>query len=121
MHMAQQQNTGGNEAEKLVSDYQLVQEQLRSSALQLEQLQAQKAELERAKEEVAGAAGKVYISVGGIIVETDKQKALADISSKAEITQVRIGFITKQYNDMKSKEKQLGEQLTKMLDKRNTG
>lgn len=119
--MAQQQNSGENETEKLVSDYQLVQEQLRASALQLEQLQAQKAELERAKEEVSNATGKVYVSVGGVIVEMEKQKALEDIGSRAELAQVRIGSVTKQYNDMKAKEKQLGEKLTQMLDKKGAG
>ncbi len=119
--MVQQTNTNNNEAERLVGDYQVVQEQIRSSALQLEQLQMQKAELERAKEEVSGASGKVYISVGGVIVETDKAKALEDISSKAELTQVRIGSLTKQFNDIKTKEKQLGEKLTQMLGGKDTG
>lgn len=112
--MAQQTNQGESEAEKLVRDYQMTQEQMRGAALQLEQLQAQKSELGRAKEEVGGASGKVYISVGGVIVETNKDKALADIKERSELTELRITSLTKQFNELKGKEKQLGEKITQM-------
>ncbi len=112
--MAQQTNQPGNEAEKTVRDYQMVQEQLRAASLQLDQLQVQKAELSRAKDEVTGSSGKVYITVGGVIVETSKEKALADIKDKSELAEVRITSLGKQLNDLKAKEKQLGEKITQM-------
>lgn len=112
--MAQQTSGGESEAEKIVGDYQMVQEQLRAAAMQLEQLQVQKAELSRAKEEVEGASGRVYITVGGVIVETNKDKALADIKEKSELAEVRITSMAKQFNEFKAKEKQLGEKLTQM-------
>lgn len=74
----------------------------------------QKSELARAKEEVDGANGKVYITVGGVIVETNKDKALADIKEKTELSDVRINSLTKQLNELKAKEKQLGEKITAM-------
>ena len=110
--MAQQ--TGEQEAEKLVRDYQMAQEQLRAAALQLDQFQNQKMELERANTEITNATGKIYITVGGVIVETEKGKALSDIKEKQELTEVRITSISKQYNDLKAREKQLGEKLTQM-------
>jgi len=109
-----QQDTGEEEAERAVRDYQQLQEQLRAAAVQLNQLQAQKADLDRAKEEVSGAGGRVYLTVGGVIVETTKEKALKDIGERSELTTVRIGSLTKQYNDLKAKEKQLGDRLTQM-------
>ena len=112
--MAQQSNQGGNDTEKTVRDYQNTQEQLRATMMQLDQLQIQKAELERAKEEVAGANGKVYITVGGVIVETSKDKAQADIKEKSELAEVRIGSLTKQLNELKAKEKALSEKITQM-------
>jgi prefoldin beta subunit len=110
--MAQQPNQSENEAEKLVRDYQMTQEQLRAAAMQLEQLQTQKAELAKAKDEVGGSTGKVYITVGGVIVETSKEKAMTDIKDKSEFAEVRINSLTKQFNELKAKEKQLGEKLT---------
>ena len=102
------------EIEKMVRDYQMAQEQLRNSALQLDQLQGAKADLDRAKTEVEKAEGKVYLTVGGVIVETTKEKALSEITERSELTDVRIQSATKQLNELKTREKQLGEKLTNL-------
>jgi len=103
-----------NDLEKLLSEYQAVQEQLHTFAAALDQLQNQKEEIERAKQEINAATGKVYISVGGVIVETTKEKALADLNERAEMTSLRISTTTKQYNELKNKEQQLGSKLTQL-------
>ncbi len=100
--------------EKMVRDYQMVQEQLRAAALQLDQMQNVKADLERAKAEIEKSTGKVYISVGSVIVETTKEKALADVKEKAEVTDVRLQSSSKQYTELKTREKQLGEKITQI-------
>ena len=100
--------------EKLVKDYQMLQEQLRVYAIQLDQLKNQKAELERAGEEVSASTGKVYISVGGVIVETTKEKAQGDITERTELSATRIQSVTKMYNDLKAKEKGLNETITRI-------
>ena len=109
-----QQQPNEQEIEKLVKDYQMLQEQLRVYAIQLDQLKNQNAELDRANEEVAKATGKVYISVGGVIVETTKEKAQTDIKDRKELSESRIQSITKMYNDLKTKEKQLNEKITQI-------
>src|SRR5271156_2633541 len=75
--------------EKMVKDYQMIQEQLRVFAIQLDQLKNQKAELERASEEITKSTGKVYISVGGVIVEPTKDKAETDIKDRSELSETR--------------------------------
>jgi prefoldin beta subunit len=102
------------EIEKMVREYQMLQEQLRNAALQLDQLQNVKADLERAKAEIEKATGKVYISVGSVIVETTKDKAAADVKEKAELTDVRLQSANKQYTELKTREKQLGEKITQV-------
>ena len=92
----------------------MMQEQLRVYSIQLEQLKAQKAEYERANEEVAAATGKVYMSVGGLIVETTKEKAVADLKDRTELSETRITSVTKQFNEMKAREKQLSEKITEL-------
>lgn len=109
-----QQPPNEQEVEKMLRDYQMLQEQLRVYAIQLDQLKATKAEIEKANQEVNGAAGKLYISVGGVIVETTKEKALADLKDRAELSETRITSLTKQYNEMKTKEKALNEKLTQI-------
>ena len=110
--MAQQPNE--QDMEKMVRDYQVLQEQLRVYAIQLEQLKAQKLELERASEEVGKSSGKVYISVGGVIVETTKDKAVVDLKDRTELSDTRIASVTKQFGDLRSKEKQLSERITEI-------
>lgn len=110
--MPAQQQPSEQEVEKMLREYQQVQEQLRVYVIQLEQLKAQKAEFERANEEVGKATGKVYMSVGGVIVETTKQKALDDLKDRSELSSTRITSMTKQYDQLRAREKQLNEQIT---------
>ncbi len=105
---------GQQELEKLVRDYQIIQEQLRTAALQLDQLQNQKADMERAKEEIEKSAGKVYMTIGNVIVETQKERALSELKEKAELTEARILSANKQYTDLKNKEKQTGDRITQL-------
>jgi chaperonin cofactor prefoldin len=100
--------------EKLERDYQMLQEQMRTAALQLDQLQNLKADLERAKAELDKATGKVYLTIGNVIVETTKEKALADIKDRAELTDARMQSANKQYTELKSKEKSAGDRLTQL-------
>lgn len=102
------------EVEKMLRDYQLVQEQIRAFSLQSEQLQVQKNELETAKDEVGKSTGKVYITVGGVIVETTKDTALKTIGERSETSEVRMQSMNKQLSDLKAKEKQLREKLTQV-------
>ena len=94
-------------------EYQAVQDQLRASALQIEQLQLQKSDLEMAKNEVAKSSGKVYLNVGGVMVETTREGALKDIGEKLELSGVRLQSLNKQYAEARAKEKELRDKLSK--------
>ena len=118
--MATHIEPASEDPEKLVKDYQLLQEQMRISALQLDQLRNQKADLERAKEEISKSEGKVYLTVGGVIVETTKEKAQTEITDRLELSEARANSINKQYTSLKEKEKALGEKITQLY-KTNQG
>jgi len=102
------------EVEKLIKEYQLLQEQLRAFSLQLEQLQLQKTEATTAQAEIEKATGKIYITVGGVIVETDKPTALKNLKEKMETTDLRLQMTNKQFNELKAREKTLREKLSKI-------
>lgn len=112
--MAAQEQPQESDLEKMLKEYQLLQEQLRSMAMQVEQFRGQKIEMERAKEELEKSSGKVYISVGGIMAETPKEKALTDITDRHSLTETRLNSVNKQYNDMRAREKLLNEKITKL-------
>lgn len=106
-----QNKASDQEMEKLLRDYQIIQEQIRSFAIQLDQLHNQKGDLERAKEEINKASGKIYITVGGVIVETTKESASKDIDERRELTETRITSTTRQYTELRNKEKQYSERI----------
>ena len=106
-----QNRASDQEMEKLLRDYQIIQEQIRSFAIQLDQLHNQKGDLERAKEEINKASGKIYITVGGVIVETTKESASKDIDERSELTETRITSTTRQYTELRNKEKQYSERI----------
>ena len=115
--MSQNTNPAGqdkmseHEMEKLLRDYQILQEQIRSFAIQLDQLHNQKGDLERAKAEIDKSSGKIYITVGGVIVETSKESASNDIEERSELTETRITSMTRQYTELRNKEKQYSERI----------
>jgi len=95
---------GEEELEKLVKEYQLLEEQIRGFTLQLQEMQLQKSEAENARSEVEKATGKIYLTIGGVIVETDKEKALSNLKEKSESLELRIQMINKQLSSLKSRE-----------------
>ena len=107
------ENEGGRDVENMLKDYQVLQEQMKAVAIQIEQLRGQKLEAEKALDELEKASGKVYFTVGGVIVETTKEKALGDLKDRMELNSVRMQSANKQYDELKSKEKDLGDRIMK--------
>ena len=106
----QQQNE--SEIEGMIKDYQVVQAQMRNLAMQVDQYQAQRSEVDSAKTELDKAEGKIYVTIGGIMVETDKASAIKNVQEKIELLEIRLQASTKQYNELKAREKALREKLT---------
>jgi prefoldin beta subunit len=103
------------ELEKLNRDYQQVREQLQTLAMQKEQFTFQKQEQKEALEEVEKSTGKVYLNVGGAIVETTKVAALTKLKERQETVEMRLTIVNKQYDDFSKKEKVMREQITNAL------
>jgi prefoldin beta subunit len=103
------------ELEKLTRDYQIVQEQLQTLAVQKEQFTLQKEEHKVALAELEKATGKVYISVGGVIVETAKGDAITKIKERQESVDMRLTIINRQYDEFAKKEKSMREEITAAL------
>jgi prefoldin beta subunit len=103
------------ELEKLTRDYQLIQEQLQNLAVQKEQYNLQKEEHREALAELEKASGKVYINIGGVIVESTKNEAIAKLKERQESVDMRLTIISKQFEDFSKKEKSMREEITKAL------
>ena len=104
-----------DQIERMTREYNILQEQLQSLAIQKEQFSEKKEEYEEALKEVQKATGKVYLAVGGAIVEVDKQYATKGIEEKKEVTTMRIGIVKKQYDDLAKKEQTLRNEINAAL------
>lgn len=103
------------ELEKLTRDYQMLQEQMQALAMQKEQYTAQKTEQKGAMAEIEKATGKVYLSIGGAIVETAKQEAAKKLKDSQDSVEMRLTIVTRQYDEASKKEKSLRDEITVAL------
>ncbi|MGC8568237.1 MAG: prefoldin subunit [Candidatus Micrarchaeia archaeon] len=109
------------EIERLTAEYAQLQDTLQSIMLQNDQFKAQQAEYKEALDILEKATGKIYRSVGGIVVEATKEEAIADIKEKQEFTEMRLNIIAKQLQETSKKEQSLREEISKLLKNQQDG
>jgi chaperonin cofactor prefoldin len=103
------------EIEKLSREYSIIQEQLQSMAMQREQFNERKEEYKEAFKEIEASTGKVYLAVGGAIVEVQKDYALKNIKEKEEVSDMRMSIVKKQYDDLVKKEQALRTEINSAI------
>lgn len=101
--------------EKMTREYNVLQEQIQSLALQREQFAERKEEYKEALIEVEKSSGKLYLAVGGVIVEVDKAYATKSMKEKEEIADMRMSIIKKQHDELSKKEQALRTELNSAL------
>ncbi len=101
--------------EKLTRDYQSIQEQLQALSMQKEQYKGQSEELKRALEEVSNASGRIFLAVGGIMAETDKQTAEKSLKERQESSAMRLSIIERQLTEASKREQSLRSEITAEL------
>ncbi len=104
-----------DQIEKMTRDYQLLQEQLQSLAVQKEQFTEQKVEYKEALEEIEKAKGKIYMAIGGAIIEVDKDTATKNLKEKQNSAELRLSIVTKQFDEFSKKEQSLRAEITSAL------
>ncbi len=101
--------------DKLTAEYQTLQEQIQSLSVQKAQFGSQKEEFKEAALELEKAKGRIYSSVGGVIIETTKEDAQKGVKEKQESIEMRLGIINKQYDEAIKREKALRSEIESML------
>ena len=104
-----------SELEKVTRDYQMLQEQLQGLAMQKEQFKDQKEEIRQALEETEKAKGKIFLAVGGIMVDVDKETATKSLKERQESATMRMTIIERQFEDASKKEQSLRAEITAAL------
>ncbi|MDE1870652.1 MAG: prefoldin subunit [Candidatus Micrarchaeota archaeon] len=104
-----------DQLEKLTRDYQQLQEQLQALAMQKEQFKGQKEELKQAVEEAEKAKGKIFLAIGGIMVDVDKDTAIKSLKEKQDSNAMRLTIVEKQFDEASKKEQSLRSDITTAL------
>jgi prefoldin beta subunit len=104
-----------DQIERMTREYNMLQEQLQALAIQKEQFSEKTEEYDEALKEIQKATGKIYLAVGGAIIEVDKQYATKGIEEKKEVASMRIGIVKKQYDDLSKKEQTLRAEINSAL------
>lgn len=84
-------------------EFQSLQQQLQVVAVQKQQLQLASAELDRALEASSTSSGKLYRSVGSILVQKEPEALKKDLSSEKEMVKLRVDSLGKQEEKLKSR------------------
>lgn len=101
--------------EKMTKEYQVIEEQLQSLALQKEQFKELKDEVVAALAEVEKAKGKIFLAVGGVMVDVDKEIASKNLKERQDSAAMRLSIVDRQFDESRKKEQALRTELTNAL------
>ena len=100
------------QAQQLVRQFQIQQQQMQNLMIQKESLNMQKMEVEKALEELGktGEEEEVFKTVGPILVKKTKADLLEDLTEKKETINMRL-------KSFETQEKMLGDKLLETQNK----
>lgn len=62
-------------------------------------------------EELDKAKGKVYSTIGGVMIETSKDEAVKSVKERQDSVDMRLSIINKQYDEAVKREKSLRTEI----------
>jgi len=100
------------ETEKQIMEFQQGSAQMQMLANQRYQVQAQLNEVTHALEELEKSSGRVFKTTGSVIIESDKQTMVNELTEKKESLGVRLSALSKQEETTKKKLEDLRKQIS---------
>ncbi len=105
------------DAEKKISQLQVLEQNFQSVLQQKQTFQTQKLEVEYALKELDNSKGDAYKIVGPIMVKSNKEDLKKDLDSKKEAIDVRMKAIGKQEEQLKEKVESLQKEIVGEIGK----
>ena len=102
------------ESEKKLGQLQMVEQSMQSLLMQKQQFQLQQVEIESALKELENV-DEAYKIVGGIMVLSKKADLKDDLTSKKEVTELRIKNVEKQEAQLRDKATKLQTEVMKEM------
>jgi len=98
------------DAEKKISQLQLLEQSLQNLSMQKQQFQLQQVEIESALKELESVK-EAYKIVGNIMVLSKREDLKIDLNSKKEIVELRVKNLEKQENQLREKASKLQSEV----------
>jgi len=105
------------EVEHDINEFQTAQNQLQMILVQKQQLKMQLDEIDDALEELKGKNGKVFKSIGSVLVESTSEDVAKELNERKETMKVRTGVLGKQEEKLRNKLVELKSKIEKAAGK----
>lgn len=102
------------DTEKKIGQLQMMEQNLNNFLMQKQQFQTQLIEIDSALKELQNT-DTAYKIVGNIMIKGNKEDLIKDLTSKKDAVELRIKTLENQESKMKSKSKELQEEVMKKL------
>ena len=102
-------------SEEKIMELQLLEQNMNNLLLQKQSIQSQLIEVDNALEELGKNPKQTFKIIGGIMVETTKQKLETDLNEKKEILEIKIKNFDKQEDRLKEKVQIMQSQLLEAM------
>ncbi len=101
------------ELEHDINEFQTAQNQLQMIVIQKQQVKMQLEEIDDALEELKGKSGKVFKSIGSVLVESKADDVVKELNENKETMKVRIGVLGKQEEKLRGRLVELRSKIEK--------
>ena len=101
------------EVEHDINEFQTVQNQLQMIMVQKQQVKMQLEEIDDALVELKGKSGKVFKSIGAILVESTSEDVVKELNDRKETMKVRVSVLGKQEEKLRNKLIELKSKIEK--------
>jgi len=101
------------ELEHDINEFQTAQNQLQMIMVQKQQLKMQLEEVDYALEELKKKSGKVFKSIGSVLVESSSEDVAKELTESKETMKIRIGVLGKQEEKLRGRLVELKSRIEK--------
>jgi prefoldin beta subunit len=102
--------------EASISQLQMIEQNLKSSEMQKQNMHLQLMESENSLKELKGYSGKPFKIIGPVMVESTVEELTKDLEEKIELLKVRIDSMEKQEKTLKERFEEIQAKLMKNLN-----
>ena len=103
--------TEKNNMESEISQLQMIEQNLKNSGMQKQNMMLHLMESENSLKELKNYKGKPFKIVGPVMIESDSESLTKELSEKVELLKVRIESMEKQENSLKEQFESIQKKL----------